>query len=207
MKKISVIPAGATLVGDIEGDGDLVVLGRVDGPIHVAGVLVIEGCGQVRGHVRARVVTVRGVLKGDAYGERVVRVEETARLVGELTAPRVQVAVGARFRGQVHMGEVGDPRLAAYDPTMHTFSGAPAPTMEAPPADEGPTLPGAIAPEVPSPSDDGLTLSKAHAPSAARLGQAVEGPLPEFAAGVEAPRRAFRMPRLGRVRGERRGGN
>ena len=127
MRKTSVIPSGVTLVGDIEGDADLVVYGRVEGPIHVGGTLVIEGSGVVRGHVRASAVIVRGVLKGNAFGDELVRVDEGARLVGELTAPRVQVVPGAHFRGQIHVATVGEPRLTTYDPTLHTFSGWPSP--------------------------------------------------------------------------------
>lgn len=127
MRKTSVIPSGVTLVGDIEGDADLVVYGRVEGPIHVDGTLVIEAEGVVRGHVHARTVVVRGVLKGNAFGDEVVRVDEGARLVGELTAPRVQVVPGAQFRGQIHVAQVGEPRLTTYDPRLHTFSGWPAP--------------------------------------------------------------------------------
>ncbi len=197
MKKTSVIPAGVTLVGDIEGDADLVVAGKVDGPIHVSGALLIEAGGQVRGHVRARTVTVRGVLKGDAYGELAVRVEESARLVGELTAPRVQVAVGARFRGQVHMNEVGEPRLSAYDPALHTFSGLPAPSRQAP-------------------AEAGVFEEAPRTPFEARPAEAMREEAPRAEEPTPAPtrseaadprRRPLRMPSVGRVRGRRRGGS
>jgi cytoskeletal protein CcmA (bactofilin family) len=149
MRKTSVIPSGVTLVGDVEGDADLVVYGRVEGPIHVGGSLVIEGSGVVRGHVRARAVVVRGVLKGNAFGDELVRVDEGARLVGELTAPRVHVVPGAHFRGQIHVASVGEPRLTIYDPTLHTFSGWPSPEpLGALPA--SPSVPGTLAaPSVP----------------------------------------------------------
>lgn len=145
MNKASLIPAGTSLVGEVEGDADLIVMGRVEGPIHVGGALVIESTGLVRGHVRARTVTVRGVLKGDAYGEEAVRVERSARLIGELTAPRVKVVPGAAFRGQIHVGQVGEPRLQIYDPSLHTLTGQPAPVE---PALDGATIP--VPPRVPA---------------------------------------------------------
>lgn len=130
MKKPSVLPEGVTLAGAIEGDTDLVIRGRVEGPVRVGGILLIDESGVVRGHVHARSLTVRGVLKGNAFGDEIVRIEASARVIGDLTAPRVRVVRGARFRGQVHMGEVGEPVLAAYDARMHTFTGAPAPAPE-----------------------------------------------------------------------------
>lgn len=157
MRKTSVIPSGVTLVGDVEGDADLVVYGRVEGPIHVGGSLVIEASGVVRGHVRARAVVVRGVLKGNAFGDELVRVDEGARLVGELTAPRVQVVPGAHFRGQIHVASVGEPRLTIYDPTLHTFSGWPSPepigalpSPSVPGTLAAPSVPGTLAAPVPA---------------------------------------------------------
>ncbi|HJL37009.1 MAG TPA: polymer-forming cytoskeletal protein [Polyangiaceae bacterium LLY-WYZ-15_(1-7)] len=182
MKKASVIPSGVTLVGDIEGDTDLVVFGRVEGPIHVGGALVVEESGVVRGHVRARTVTVRGVLKGDAYGDEAVRVDGGAKLVGDLTAPRVQVVPGARFRGEVHVGSVGEPRLGVYDASLHTFAGVPAPPLTSSGAIDAPappTLPGAPSPDAAAAGRDEAPRPLPHAARGAEL--APEPPAAEVA--------------------------
>lgn len=130
MNKPSLLPEGVVLEGSLEGSGDFVVRGRIEGPIHIDGTLLIDESGLVRGHVHARSVTIRGVLKGNAFGDESVRIDASARVVGDVTAPRVRVVRGARFRGQVHMGEAGDPVLAKYDASQHTFTGVPAPTPE-----------------------------------------------------------------------------
>jgi cytoskeletal protein CcmA (bactofilin family) len=101
MNKTSVLPEGMTLSGDIEGNEDLVVFGRVEGAIELDAALIIESGGAVRGDVRARSVTVRGILVGDAHAEEAIWVEDGARLVGDLVGPRVKVMDGARFRGHV----------------------------------------------------------------------------------------------------------
>ncbi|MBO6938786.1 MAG: polymer-forming cytoskeletal protein [Deltaproteobacteria bacterium] len=149
MKKPSVLPAGVRLRGEVEGEGDLIVFGQVDGPVRVDGALVIEAGGLVRGHVHARHVTVRGALKGDAFADEGVRVDGTARIVGDLTAPRVRVTPGAQFSGQVHVEALdAAPPLRSYDPALHTFTGLPSPepisdalaagvSVEAAPVDEG----------------------------------------------------------------------
>ncbi len=128
MKKPSVLPAGVRLRGEVEGEGDLIVFGQVDGPVRVDGALVIEAGGMVRGHVHARHVTIRGALKGDAFADEGVRVDGTARIVGDLTAPRVRVTPGAQFSGQVHVEALdAAPPLRTYDPALHTFTGLPSP--------------------------------------------------------------------------------
>lgn len=221
MNKASLIPAGTALVGEVEGDTDLIVMGRVEGPIHVGGALVIESTGQVRGHVRARTVTVRGVLKGDAYGEEAVRVERSAKLIGELTSPRVKVVPGAAFRGQIHVGDVGEPRLQVYDPSLHTLSGQPAPvvpldgttipvdgtTVPVDAAPDGATIPvpprvqAAAAPIIPvlppveiDDLEDEPTLSE------------MRPTLPFIPDKKKEPKKRFelKMPTLGRKRGRRR---
>ena len=191
MRKTSVIPSGVTLVGDVEGDADLVVYGRVEGPIHVGGSLVIEASGVVRGHVRARAVVVRGVLKGNAFGDELVRVDEGARLVGELTAPRVQVVPGAHFRGQIHVATVGEPRLTIYDPTLHTFSGWPSPEPIG--ALPSPSVPGSLAaPSVPG------TLAAAPPAHVAPLAQAPMAQAPIAQAPIaQAPVATVEPPSFG----------
>ncbi|MFT5357314.1 MAG: cytoskeletal protein CcmA (bactofilin family) [Polyangiales bacterium] len=126
----SIIPAGVVIEGSIDGDGDLIVLGRVEGPIRLVGSLSIEEGAVVRGHVHARVVSVSGVLKGDAYGDDLVRIEAKARMVGDVRAPRIKVVRGAQLSGKLHMGEVHAPTLATYDAGMHTFTGQPAPSVQ-----------------------------------------------------------------------------
>lgn len=105
--KTSVIPEGLTLVGSIEGKGDLVIAGTVEGPIELSGELVIEPGGVVRGDVRAEGLVVRGLLAGDASAKSGVRVEPTATVIGDVSAPRVNIVDGAKVRGRVSM--TGEP--------------------------------------------------------------------------------------------------
>ena len=116
------------LEGEVVGEGDLIVHGHLIGPVRLDGALLVEASGLVAGHVHARSITVRGALKGNAFANDSIRVEAGARLVGDLTAPRVRVIPGARFAGQVHVEDVDvAPALGSYDPTLHTFTGMPAP--------------------------------------------------------------------------------
>ncbi|MCU0676298.1 MAG: polymer-forming cytoskeletal protein [Myxococcota bacterium] len=209
MRKTSVIPSGVTLVGDVEGDADLVVYGRIEGPIHVGGSLVIEASGVVRGHVRARAVVVRGVLKGNAFGDELVRVDEGARLVGELTAPRVQVVPGAHFRGQIHVATVGEPRLTIYDPTLHTFSGWPSPepigALPSSPSVPGtlaaPSVPGTLAAPVAArtPVPPARPAPLAQAPMAAPVEQAPTVEPPSFGDPTDTTLSEANTPELTRV--------
>jgi cytoskeletal protein CcmA (bactofilin family) len=113
VSKTSVIPAGITVVGDIEGRGDLIVAGVVEGPIELEGELSIEEGGVVRGKVSAVSILVRGVLEGNATAKEHIRIAATAHVVGDTRALRVHIVEGARVRGRVQMtGQLPVPNTA-----------------------------------------------------------------------------------------------
>jgi cytoskeletal protein CcmA (bactofilin family) len=100
------------LVGDVEGEGDLAVLGTIEGDVRIDGALVVELSGVLKGQVQARSLVVRGVLVGDGSAADTVRVEPGGRMVGDARAPRVSIIDGALFRGRVEMTGDAPPRVA-----------------------------------------------------------------------------------------------
>jgi len=131
VSRTSVLPAGVTLVGAIEGAGDLVIAGTVEGPIELDGGLVIEEGGRVHGDVSVTTLIVRGVLSGDASAQETIRLEGSAMVVGDAVAPRVHIVDGARVRGRVRMnGEpmvpkaVRRPRRPAEEPAAAFSAGS-----------------------------------------------------------------------------------
>ena len=65
----------------------------------------------VRGNVSGSHITCSGAVQGDLRGSEAVVLERGARVVGDLTAPRVGVAAGALVKGLVRTD--GEPALAA----------------------------------------------------------------------------------------------
>src|SRR5580658_4981688 len=111
MSDVTVIGRGANVVGRITGAVDLAIHGHVEGEISVDGEVTIESEGQIAANIAGRRVIVRGAVKGDVTGEEVVRLEEGARVVGDIRAPRVAITRGALVRG--HVETHGDGTSAA----------------------------------------------------------------------------------------------
>jgi cytoskeletal protein CcmA (bactofilin family) len=107
MARVSIFPAGTTVDGDVVCDEDVIVEGRVNGTVVVAGVLLVEDTGSIRGDVRGGRVVVRGVVVGSVEGTDGILVESCARVVGDLYAPRVHIEEGALFRGRVEIAGEG----------------------------------------------------------------------------------------------------
>ena len=111
----SVIGRGTVVRGNVRGSGSLEILGRVEGDVSVSGELVLGEDSAVRGSVSGSHITVSGAVQGDVRGSEAVLLERGARVVGDLTAPRIGVATGARVKGLVRTdGEpaLGTPRRA-----------------------------------------------------------------------------------------------
>jgi cytoskeletal protein CcmA (bactofilin family) len=95
-----------TVKGEVTGDEDLLIQGRVDGSVDLKQHAVTVGPdGEVKASILARIVTVEGRVEGDLSAEEQVILRSSASVHGDITAPRVVLEDGARFRGGVDMGE------------------------------------------------------------------------------------------------------
>jgi cytoskeletal protein CcmA (bactofilin family) len=114
---VSVIGRTTRVHGRVTGAVDLQVQGFVEGDIAVSGDVTVDAHGIVAAGVRGRRLVVRGAVKGDLIGEEAVVLEEGARVVGDVRAPRVAIGPGALVRGFVETGEAnGAPARAGRAP-------------------------------------------------------------------------------------------
>ncbi len=97
-----------TIKGEVTGDEDLLIQGRVEGSVDLKQHSVTVGPeGEVKADISGRVITVEGVVDGNLAADEQVILRDSARLQGDITAPRVMLEDGAYFRGSVEMTEAG----------------------------------------------------------------------------------------------------
>ena len=101
---ITIIGTNTVVSGNLEGDEDLTVEGRVEGSITLSRTLSIEVGGVVRANVHVRNAVISGVLVGNVEAQESVHITEAGRVVGDIAAPRVILVDGASFRGNIDMG-------------------------------------------------------------------------------------------------------
>jgi cytoskeletal protein CcmA (bactofilin family) len=95
-----------TINGEVSGDEDLLIQGRIDGSVNLKQHSVTIGPeGEVKADISARVVTVEGRVEGNIKAEEQAVLRSSALVEGDISAPRVVLEDGARFRGGVDMGE------------------------------------------------------------------------------------------------------
>lgn len=96
--------------GHLQGEEDLTVQGRVHGTVNLTKTLVIEETGVVKADVSVRNAIISGVVVGNITATDSVELTDVGRMVGDISAPRVIIVEGARFRGNVDMGDLEAPR-------------------------------------------------------------------------------------------------
>lgn len=104
MTKESLIAAGLTIEGKINGNGHVRVAGKFKGDIEVEGNLHIDSGARVEGQVKAGEVIVSGELQGNVVGAKRVELQQGGTINGDVKAGSLTVAAGARMRGNVDFG-------------------------------------------------------------------------------------------------------
>ena len=131
----SVLTESLTITGRVAGDGDLEVRGHLEGEVDLRGELTLAQGSTVRANVAATRVVVRGALVGDTRATESIVLEATARVVGDLAAPRITIALGAQIRGTLDMGgESGAEAATAARPAARPAVPTPVAKPAAPPA-------------------------------------------------------------------------
>jgi cytoskeletal protein CcmA (bactofilin family) len=103
-QKESVISAGLTIEGKIEGAGHVRIAGNFKGDVHVQGNLTIDAGARLTGGVKANTVVIAGELEGNIDSAARVELLQTGILNGDLKAGSLTVAAGSRMRGRAEFG-------------------------------------------------------------------------------------------------------
>jgi cytoskeletal protein CcmA (bactofilin family) len=120
----SVIGSGITWKGNLSGSGGVRVEGALEGDVALRGLLVVSESGKVTGQtLRANIVIVAGVVRGDITAEK-VEIRKTGRVWGNVVTAAFATEEGSFLRGQIRMEEQVDLGLTTTTET------APAPAEE-----------------------------------------------------------------------------
>jgi cytoskeletal protein CcmA (bactofilin family) len=90
--------------GDLSGEEDLVIEGRVEGKVDLKQNNVTVGKnGRVKADVFGKVVVVEGEVDGNVFAREQAILRQSGAIRGNITAPRVILEDGSRFKGSIDM--------------------------------------------------------------------------------------------------------
>ncbi len=116
--RVAYIGPGIHINGDISGEENLLIEGKVDGKVRVeAHQVEIGRSGLVKADISAKVIKIAGKVRGDIKGTEKVVISSSGNVQGNIVAPRMTLEDGAIFKGSIDM----DPGDAAK-----STAGAPA---------------------------------------------------------------------------------
>jgi len=140
MPKVASIGTSVHVKGELSGNEDLAIEGKVDGKIALSGYNVTIGqTGRVEAEIHAKSVVVGGLVKGNINAEERVEVAATGTMVGDIRAPRVVLVDGSRFKGSIDMDTESRTRPLVTEPAASKATGNTSAAHDHPSANAGAT--------------------------------------------------------------------
>jgi cytoskeletal protein CcmA (bactofilin family) len=89
--------------GTVSGDGNVIILGRLDGKFDLKGELTIAEPASVTGEIKAGLISVKGLADGMVIAHDRLHLEPSAKVSGKVYAKTVSVLEGAQLDGEMAM--------------------------------------------------------------------------------------------------------
>jgi cytoskeletal protein CcmA (bactofilin family) len=98
-----VIGSKTTFKGELTGDEDILIEGKVEGQIRISRDVRVGPTGVVKASIDAQSVVVSGEVIGDCAAVSRVEIQASGKLTGNIRAPKIVIAEGAQFKGNSDM--------------------------------------------------------------------------------------------------------
>jgi cytoskeletal protein CcmA (bactofilin family) len=103
-RNLAILGPGLIVKGQISGEEDLQIDGKVEGSISLKGQrLTVGQNGEIVSDVHAREVIVYGKVRGNLFAEDRIEVKKDGSVVGNITGGRVLIEDGAYLKGQIEI--------------------------------------------------------------------------------------------------------
>jgi cytoskeletal protein CcmA (bactofilin family) len=130
--ELATIGPSISVQGNLTGEEDMLIQGRIEGEIVFKNHNVIVGNnGRVKADIHGRSIRIEGEVKGNLYGDEEVVIRASGQVQGNIVAPRVTLDNGSKFKGSIDM----EPARARAKPPIGEAG-----TAASKPAGPGPEL-------------------------------------------------------------------
>jgi cytoskeletal protein CcmA (bactofilin family) len=102
----------STFHGNVETEGSIKVLGKVEGDIKAGGDVYIEPSSVVTGNIFGSNIFLSGRVKGNILSKGILHLQSQARLYGDIEVTSIVTDEGAIFQGNCRMIEVKEEAAA-----------------------------------------------------------------------------------------------
>ena len=93
-----------SIKGDLTGEEDLIIQGRVEGKVDLKqNSITIGKNGRAKADIHGKTVTVEGEIEGNLFAQEQIVIRLSGKVRGNIAAPRVTIEDGAKFKGSIDM--------------------------------------------------------------------------------------------------------
>ena len=104
VREHATIGSTISIKGDLSGEEDLLIEGKLEGKIECHSHSVTIGKnGRIKGDIYGKIITVEGNVEGNLYGDEQLSIRQTGTVRGNIVSPRVALEDGANFKGSIDM--------------------------------------------------------------------------------------------------------
>lgn len=121
---------GSRVNGHLSFQGPARIDGIIDGEIFCQAALTIGASAEVRARISGQIVIIEGKVEGNVTAKERVELLAPARLIGNITTPKLVVTEGVLFDGDCFMGVAKQKGLAATAQTVGVDRVAAAPSAK-----------------------------------------------------------------------------
>ncbi len=117
----TIIGPGSKLKGELHSKGTVRIEGEVEGRIECEDTIVIHESGHVKADLIAAQIIISGTVEGNSFAHERLEITNQAKVLGNITAPRISIAEGVIFEGQCTMkapGQVVAPKREGANLTV-----------------------------------------------------------------------------------------
>ena len=112
-KKDEIIPqqeekmldVSASMQGTLRFDDpvNLRISGKFEGTLDTKGKLMVGKTADIRANITGESISVAGVINGNIKADKLLKLDSTARLAGDVETPRISISEGAVINGHINM--------------------------------------------------------------------------------------------------------
>ena len=99
----SLLSKEVKIEGDIQGNENLQIEGKLKGSIKITGDIYVGLTGVVEANVEADNIVIQGLISGNVMARKQLQIQATGKLMGDCTAQTIDIREGALFEGRSKM--------------------------------------------------------------------------------------------------------
>ena len=102
-RTVSVLGGGMTVAGDVTGQGELRIEGRVEGSVSTKGRVIVDASGEVEGGIEAEEVIASGKVSGNIKAKGAARLKKGCHVEADIEASVIELEEGGVVNGRLQM--------------------------------------------------------------------------------------------------------